>query len=141
MKKPQSFLCTIDSEKQVYDGDTIKDVKLEISIPALEIGFWVKRDIRISGIDTPEMRPRKAGRTKESLVREKQAAQEARHALIHALRLNNFKFEAHNVRYGKYAGRIIATVLVGDKNIAQHLIKLGHALPYRGRGPKPNFNF
>ena len=55
------YRCIIDSQQQVYDGDTIKDVRIEVEIPSLEVGFWISRDIRINGIDTPEKRPRRVG--------------------------------------------------------------------------------
>ena len=72
------FQCEIRGEAQIYDGDTIKDVKLQVTIPELEVGFYLSRDIRVNGIDTPEKRPRKKGRTPEGIKREKAAAAEAR---------------------------------------------------------------
>lgn len=108
------YPCRIQSEKQVYDGDTIKDVRIEVNIPALEVGFYLVRDIRIFGIDTPEKRPRKAGRTPESRANEKAAANRARAYLIGLLSDNDFQSEL--------------------------MIQAGHAKPYDG-GTKPDWNW
>ena len=65
------YRCIIDSQQQVYDGDTIKDVRIEVEIPSLEVGFWISRDIRINGIDTPEKRPKRAGHPRASPPRKR----------------------------------------------------------------------
>ena len=128
------YKCKIASQAQVYDGDTIKDVRIEIDIPSLEVGFYLVRDIRINGIDTPEKRPKRAGRTLESITREKAAAREARLFLIDLLKQNDFEFEIGDVGYGKYAGRVLADVYVAGTEVSDLLIKAGHARPYHGGG-------
>ena len=126
------YRCIIDSQKQVYDGDTIKDVRIEVEIPSLEVGFWLARDIRVNGIDTPEKRPKRAGRTLDSLTAEKAAASQARFFLIDLLKANGFQFEIGDVGYGKYAGRVLADVFIKGVNVAETMIAAGHAIAYEG---------
>ena len=133
------YKCVIEGPQQVYDGDTIKDVRIEIEIPSLEVGFWLSRDIRINGIDTPEKRPKHAGRTKDSLASEKKAAQKARSFLIDLLKANGFQFDIGDVGYGKYAGRILADVFIEGKNVSESMIEAGHAIAYEG-GKKVHFD-
>ena len=135
-----TFNCKITDETQVYDADTIKCVKLEVYVPELEFGAFIIRDVRVNGIDTPELRPRHAGRTKASLERERQASREARQAVVELLSENDNQFIVKNVKYGKYAGRLIGTVIVGDVNLSAYLIRLGHAHYYDGR-TKPKWDF
>ena len=78
------------SEEQVYDGDTIKDVKilicktcdLETPFPGMIVegdNIYREVNIRINGIDTPEMKPKKADHKTEALrLREKELAEMAR---------------------------------------------------------------
>lgn len=51
----------------VYDGDTVHCTIIYRGVPT-------KINIRLSGIDTPEMKPRKVGRTPESIEHEKMDA-------------------------------------------------------------------
>ena len=134
------YHCHIQDASQVYDADTIKDVRISTQIVELDVGVYIVRDIRIKGIDTPESRPRRAGRTEASLEREKQASAKARHALVNLLSENNFEFNLLNIELGKYAGRVVGTMLIGNINVAQYLIHHGHAKPYDGR-TKPNWDF
>lgn len=154
------YFGTIDSIDQVYDGDTIQDVSILIypfihnnsdisSIPLIiwpgverrQDGIYSLTNIRIAGIDTPEKRPRKAGRTKASLQREKDRAAAATNFLKQLI-LDNKKengelgFYIQNPGFGTYAGRIIADLffLHDDKiiNIADELLNSGHAVEYDG---------
>lgn len=132
--------CKISDIDQVYDGDTIQNVRLGMTIPGLEIGFYLFRDIRISGIDTPERRPKKAGRSLDSLLREKEAAEIARLALQDLLLTNDLSFTLTDIRHGKYAGRVIADCYVRDVKISDYMIQNGYAQPYDGK-LKPTWNF
>ena len=132
--------CKIDSPTQVYDGDTIKDVRMEVAISALEVGFFITRDIRIMGIDTPERRPRHKGRTPESIAAEKEAAAAARLCLIEILKGDDFKFTVTDLKGGKYYGRVIARCMVGGFDVAKEMIAMGHAKPYWG-GTRPDWEF
>ena len=152
--------CVITNpEKQVYDGDTLKDVRvllLEKDFEKMNYGeYWpgvhitargieIETDIRINGIDTPEKRvsTKNADGTKRSeasRTRERNASYAARDALIKLLENNNGRFTIANPEHGKYAGRTVASVHVGDKNVALWLIGLGHAIYYDG-GKKVPFD-
>ena len=148
----QSYPSKLTSEKQIYDGDTLQDVRIEIldmrgNVPAGELwpGVFltpertieIETDIRINGIDTPEKRPLKKKRdgTLRSEVgrsNEKYAAAQSRLALLKLLQANELKFVVSNPTIGKYAGRIVAAVNVDGINAGQFLIKNGYALPYDG---------
>ena len=152
----------MQGEKQVYDGDTLKDVRIGIWHPTqtppkepeeLWAGVWimpdgmieVETDIRIAGIDTPEKRtstknPDGTKRSEASRQREKAAAAASRQALIDLLKENEFRMTVRNPQHGKYAGRTVADVIVIDENVAKYLIRLGHAKPYDG-GTKPKWDW
>lgn len=152
------FAGKILDEKQIYDGDTLKDVKILLSrghactvgevwpgIFTDANGFYIQTDIRIAGIDTPEKRPstkHKDGspRSDESRNNEKKAAEASRQALIDLLRKHDFAFKVVAPQEGKYAGRTVAECKVGGIDVAEYLIEKGHALPYDG-GTKTTVNW
>jgi len=147
-------------EKQVYDGDTLKDVRVLIhgydfipedygqkwpGIYITDRGIEIETDVRIAGIDTPEKRPLTKNadgsqRSVKSRQREKSAALAARQTLIDLLEKNGFMFEISDPILGKYAGRIVANVSVSNVDVAAYLIRQGLAKPYEG-GTKPSWNF
>lgn len=152
------FAGKIHDASQIYDGDTLKDVRILVSkghactvgevwpgVFATENGFYIETDIRIAGIDTPEKRPSTKNRdgsprTKKSRDNEKYAAQASRNALIGLLRRHNFEFKITAPQQGKYAGRTVAHCRVGDIDVSEYLIEKGHALPYDG-GTKTHVNW
>ena len=152
------FTGKIHDASQIYDGDTIKDVRILVSkghactlgevwpgVFTDANGFYVQTDIRIAGIDTPEKRPSTKNRdgsprTKRSRDNEKFAAQASRNALIGLLRKHNFEFTITAPQQGKYAGRTVAHCTVGGIDVAEYLIEKGHALPYDG-GTKTQVNW
>ena len=136
----------IASIDNVYDGDTIKDVKFlvcnpcELRNPILPINqeenkIYFVSDIRIKGIDTPELRPSKAERTEVSLNREKALATQARDYLRHLL-ANADSITIENQEEDKYYGRIVADVIVRKDgqttNIGDKMIECGYAVAYDG---------
>ena len=155
-----------EGEKQVYDGDTLKDVRIVVWNPGflsgnkppkepqeLWAGVWimpngnieVETDIRIAGIDTPEKRastknPDGSKRSEASRNREKAAAAAARQALIDLLKDNKYEMRIRNPQHGKYAGRTVADVIVIDEDVARYLILRGHAKAYDG-GTKPTWDW
>ena len=154
------YYGTIDSVDNVYDGDTIRDVAIRIypfSLPPSKMreerlilwpgverrvdGIYSVTDIRIAGIDTPETRPTRAGRTEASLQREKKRAAAATKFLKQFLLENNedantIGFVVHDPQPDKYAGRVVADVLcVKDGlfiDVAAALLDAGHAVVYDG---------
>lgn len=151
---------TIDSIDNVYDGDTIQDVAILIYLfhsppsemseeqltlwPGIERradGIYSITDIRIAGIDTPEKRPTRAGRTEASLQREKERAAAAT-AFLKQLLLESSEedgalgFVIQNPQPDKYAGRVVADVICFKDdvpiNVAEALLEAGHAVVYTG---------
>ena len=101
----------------VYDGDTFKAEAM------VWPGFTWRGNIRVGGVDTPEIRgkcdlERKLAINARDFVRE-----------------NIGKTVAlENVKLGKYAGRVVATVLLEDgSSLADILIAAGLGQPYKGR--------
>lgn len=103
----------------VVDGDTI-DVVVE-PLPDLRI---IQR-VRIHGVDTPEKRTRRKC--------EKKLGIKATEFLEDLFDQNNMVILS-DIKGGKYAGRIIAKVLVGydENNLADIIIAAGHGIPYFG---------
>ena len=100
----------------VYDGDTIT-VRARIWL-----GQAVETQVRLDGIDTPELR----GKCED----EKKLAQKARDFLI---KLAGDTVMLRDIHYGKYAGRVIARVLTEDgEDLVAALINAGHGRPYSG---------
>ena len=114
----------------VYDGDTIR----------VEAAHWPGHtwtgSVRVLGIDTPEIR----GKCPE----EKAAAIAARDFVIGVV---GDRVQLHNIKLGKFAGRVLAEVKIQDRTVtvddgvvvklftqdlAQILIEQGHARPYYG---------
>ncbi len=100
----------------VYDGDTFK---VEAMVWP---GFIWKGNIRVEGVDTPEIKgkcnqERKLAIMARDFVREKIGK----------------TVMLENVKSGKYAGRVVATVLLEDgSNLANTLIDAGLGRPYNG---------
>ena len=106
----------------VYDGDTIK-VQAEIWP-----GFIWSGSVRVLGIDTPEIR----GKCPE----EKAAAVAAREFVK---RIVGDRVTLHNIKLGKFAGRVLANVELQLRDsrrttddLAEILIDHGHARRYDG---------
>jgi len=154
----RTYNCQIVSEKQVYDGDTLKDVSVKVfdfsdnqygevwaGVFVKPDGVYVQTDIRINGIDTPEKRvstknPDGSPRSVKSRERERRAASASRQALVDLLEANDYQITLSNPIHGKYAGRTVADCTIGGVNVAEYLIEMGHAKPYRGQ-TKPDWNW
>ena len=99
----------------VYDGDTFN------AYVHMWLGQTVLTPIRIDGMDTPERRGK--------CEFEKSLALDAKDALTELLKGD---IQLTNVRYGKWAGRVLATVTVDGVNVSAVLINMGLARPYDG---------
>ena len=150
----------IDLDKQVYDGDTLKDVRVLIlrydfipeeygtpwpGVHITDRGVEIETDIRIAGIDTPEKRtstknPDGSLRSEASRQREKAAASASRQSLMDLLKENKNHFSISDPIHGKYAGRTVADVAVNEMDVATYLIQKGHAKAYDG-GTKPDWGW
>jgi micrococcal nuclease len=99
----------------VYDGDTIKVIAHPWP------GISLNTSVRVRGIDTPEIR----GKCQSEKLNAIKARDQARSFVGTHVILNN-------IELGKYAGRVIADVLVGDEDLGEFLINSGLARPYDG---------
>jgi len=99
----------------VYDGDTIKVIARPWP------GVSVETSVRVDGIDTPEIRGK--------CEAEKALAIEARDA---ARAFVGQSVALKNIHLGKYAGRVVAKVFVGNKELGEFLIRSGLARRYDG---------
>ena len=99
-----------------YDGDTIT-----VNIPNIHPLLGEKINIRIRGIDTPEI--------KAKCEIEKFMALDAKVFVENLCQMG--KLTLRNISRGKYF-RIVADVYVGDINIGEELIKSGLAVSYDG---------
>lgn len=119
---------------KVYDGDTFWFAyKLN--------GKWLQMKIRLAGVDTPEIRPKKENRTQEDLDMEKERARQAREFVEDWFRKEKMvvRFQTsggsddkkgNNVdKYGRWLGRIYNH---HNEDLTELLIKYGHGYPYEG---------
>ena len=156
-----TFDARIDHIADVHDGDTINHVYFRLPINVLpneanygygeiypEIylqrdGVWVHVNVRVAGIDTPELHPRHhypdgTPRPKGDIDKEHELALQAQEIVAKLLKSNDLEFEIRNPQEGKYAGRVVAEVWVKDPesqqmiNIAERLIAKNLAYPYEG---------
>lgn len=113
----------------VYDGDTI-------TIGYKFRGRYWKSSLRIYGIDTPELKPIRRGRTEESVLEEKKAAEKSRDYLSGRIlsKLITVKFNKSNDKYG----RMLGEVFLGKENLAETMKGLGYGYEYEG-GKKRGF--
>ncbi len=102
---------------RVIDGDTLR-VRARIWL-----GTEVEIDVRLAGIDTPELNGRCAA--------ERRDGEAARRAL--AALLSDRRVHLYDVRYGKFAGRIVARVVSSrGRDVAAVLLARGLARAYDG---------
>ena len=117
------FVPEITSGKivRVYDGDTVT-IATRISVDGKEIPKIFRFNVRLLGIDTPEMRTKNQA--------EKALAIKARDAL-NAYVMNKI-VTLQSVSYDKY-GRILADILTKDGvNISDWMIANAYAVKYDG---------
>jgi micrococcal nuclease len=107
----------VDNFLDNYDGDT-----LTVNLANLPSVFSNRLPIRISGIDTPEIR----GKCK----REKALAQEAK-KLVKRYLDSASEIVLHDVQRGKYF-RVVARVEADGVDIGAELLKKGLAVAYDG---------
>ena len=100
-----------------YDADTVT-----FNIPSVHPLIGEKVNIRVRGIDAPEIR------TKNSC--EKRQAQNAKQLVGNLLKKAK-RIDLKNIERGKYF-RIVADVIVDGKNLSEFLIKNDLAYAYDG---------
>ena len=100
-----------------YDGDTIK-----FNLPGLHPIIGERINIRVNGIDTPEIR----GKCEKEKYDAKQAQQMVADILNDAERI-----DLKNMQRGKYF-RIAADVIIDGENLSDILVEAGVAVRYGG---------
>lgn len=155
----RTYDARIESENQIYDGDTLNRVQFRLPIeadfthtvlgevyPEIYVqpdGVWVHVNVRLNGIDTPERHPHHkypdgTPRPESEIADEHELAMQARQVVIELLKANDLQFLIRNPQEGKYAGRIVADVLVPDPqtkelvNVSDVLIAKGLGYAYSG---------
>lgn len=114
---------------EVVDGDTL-DVRV-----AIWLDQEVTTRVRVDGIDTPENR--------SDCADEKRMAQEAKRKLAALVASategkGDGSIRLHDVQHDKYGGRVRARVTLADgTDLAQAMIRTGHARPYQGGKRQP----
>ena len=106
---------------KVYDGDTF-------TIAAFVLEKWYRFSVRINGIDSPERRGKSAEEKHAATV-----SGDALSALIY-----HKVVELRDIGHDKY-GRILATVMLGDVDVAKYMLENKYAVPYDG-GKKAAFS-
>lgn len=106
---------------EVIDGDTIR-VRARIWL-----GTDIQTLVRIDGIDTPELRGKCAA--------ERALAKRARERVVELA--TGQQLMLYNIRYGKYAGRVVARVEAQGQEIAAVLVTERLAHPYDGGARLP----
>ncbi len=103
----------------VYDGDTVY-----ITMPGLPAEL-ARMSVRFDGVDTPE-RGRRA-----QCEAEADLAEQARDFVVQTIE-NAERVEFCEPLWGKYAGRVVARVVVDGEDLAEELIIAGLAHAYDG---------
>jgi len=102
---------------KIYDGDTVY----------LTTELWPDNDqfmkLRIYGMDTPEIRTRKAC--------EKAMGYRVKQFLSNYL--TGKVLTLSDVKYGKYAGRVIGNLYADGVLVSKMMIDKGYAVPYFGK--------
>ncbi len=100
---------------EVKDGDTLK----------VRVNIWLNQyvivSVRVLGVDTPEMRAK---------CRKERIGAEAAKEFVKVITTEGVTLR--NVKYGKYAGRVLAEVYVNDIDLAELLITNGLGRAYSG---------
>ena len=100
-----------------YDGDTCT-----VSLPGVHPLFGERIDVRIAGIDTPEIRGR--------CLQEKALAISARELVNEAL-AHAGQIVLEDLGRDKYF-RVLARVMADGQDLGAELLRLGLAVPYNG---------
>ena len=110
-----NYIYEINKIIKIVDGDTIDAM--------IDLGFktYIKKRVRLFGINTPECR------TRDKHEKERGLAAKAR--LKELLECDNIYLISHGV--GKF-GRVLGELVIDNINVNQQLIAEGHAVEYYG---------
>jgi endonuclease YncB( thermonuclease family) len=105
---------------RVIDGDTV-----EIAVDFLPAPLPPKLSIRVIGIDTPEKAPRAQCEAEAALA--KKASAFTKNAVANAT-----ETEVYILKWDKYGGRVLGSVVFDGVSLSDSLIAAGLARPYKG---------
>jgi micrococcal nuclease len=100
-----------------YDADTIT-----FNIPNTHPLFGEKINIRVLGVDTPEIKTKNKCEKQKAILAKKE---------VETLLKNAKRIDLRNLKRGKYF-RVVADVMVDGKSLTEFLLKNGHAYSYDG---------
>lgn len=118
-----SFQCVTYIKN--YDADTVT-----FNIPGLHPLLGKKINIRVGGVDTPEMRTKNQCEKRKARNAKKLVANLLKHAK---------RIDLINVKRGKYF-RLVADVIIDGKNLKDYILKNGLGYAYDG-GTKKKMNW
>lgn len=104
-----------------YDADTVT-----FNIPNVHPLIGKKINIRVSGVDTPEIR------TKNKCEKEKGKYAKG---LVTNLLKNAKRIDLENIKRGKYF-RVVADIKIDGQYLSKYLLRNGLAYPYYGKTKK-----
>jgi len=114
----------------IYDGDTF----------SIETEIWpqhfIRTNIRMYGIDTPEMTWRGKCQKEKDLGL---AAREFLVKFIDNASYNKIPMTITRISHDKYNKRFVAKLFVGNKDVSKMMIDSGHAVEYYGKGTKKDW--
>lgn len=105
---------------RVIDGDTV-----EIAVNFLPAPLPPKLSIRVIGIDTPEKAPR--AQCEAEAKKAVEATRFTKRAVAEAT-----KTEVYLLKWDKYGGRVLGSVVFDGVSLSDSLIAAGLARPYKG---------
>lgn len=105
---------------RVIDGDTV-----EIAVDFLPDPLPPKLSIRVMGIDTPEKAPR--AQCEAEAKKAVEATRFTKRAVAEAT-----KTEVYILKWDKYGGRVLGSVVFDGVSLSDSLIAAGLARPYKG---------
>ncbi len=108
-----------------YDADTVT-----FDVPNVHPLLGKKINIRLGGVDTPELRTKNTCEKEKGIKAKKQVA---------ALLKNAKRIDLGNIQRGKFF-RVVADVVIDGKSLSHYLLKNGLAYSYDG-GTKRKINW
>lgn len=133
------FISSVYASDCTHDSDTFRCVKyiknydadtVTFDVPGVHPLIGKKINIRVQGVDTPEVR------TKNKC--EKDKARNAKKLVANLLK-NAKRIDLTNIQRGKYF-RVVADVIIDGKSLSYYLLKNGLAYSYDG-GKKKKINW
>lgn len=109
---------------RVLDGDTVEvDIEKDVGF---DVVVMFRKTVRMQGINTPE----KFGATKEAGLASKKIVEDL------LPRGTEILMRTEKPDSTEKFGRFLATIWLGSMNLSEHLISIGAAKPFDGKGKR-----